>query len=155
MKQLITPKTTTTLALFSLLIIQACQHAPDFTAVRQQVLDLHDKTMAYSERSMNYHIQMDTLHFDHLKQIFPDLDTVAEKKQIAVLEKSLDATDNEMNDWMHAFDADLQNKSPKEALDYYTAEKLKIEQLVSRYEKVMTDADKYLQHVNPAKKVKH
>jgi hypothetical protein len=133
------------------LLLQSCQNQPDYKAVRQQVIDKHDKIMADGERATNNKMKLDTLALSGLKQLKKansTLDTLAEKQTITSLINKLDDADDKMNDWMHAFKTDVEGKTNKEAVAYFNAEKLKVEQLDSVYKVVLKQTDDYLKKLN-------
>ncbi|GAA4336435.1 hypothetical protein GCM10023149_45210 [Mucilaginibacter gynuensis] len=132
-------------------LLQACTNEPDYKESRQKVLDLHDKIMIDGERAMNNKMKLDTLAqtgLSALKKAQPATDTIAIKQQIAVLVKDLDAADDEMNNWMHAFNADVQGKSNAEASKYFDAEMLKVKKVDSLYKKAIAASANYLKQYN-------
>ena len=125
----------------SALLLQACNSGPDYKIIRQQVVDIHDRIMADGEKAMNNKTQLDTLVLKKTSQI---TDTLLERRQIRLLSKNLATVDDQMSDWMHAFKMDFKGKSDAETVNYFNAEKLKVEQLDSLYKKAISESDAYL-----------
>ena len=130
-----------TLILFAM---QACQHKPEYIAVRQQVLDQHDQLMNVGGTAMSLKMSLDSLDLKILKQSHPDLDTVAERGQIASISGSLNDADEKMSDWMHAFHADFKGKSDHETLEYFNGQKAKVATLDNIYKQRVAKARVYL-----------
>lgn len=124
----------------------SCTQKESYKAVRQEVLDEHDNIMMDTEMAFKNKMKLDTLalNLDSLKSIYTDIDTVNEKEQIIQLRNKLIQADDEMNTWMHQFDAELGEKSNEEALAYFEAEKKKVNSLDSLYKAVLKQSDDYL-----------
>ncbi|EHQ31081.1 hypothetical protein [Mucilaginibacter paludis] len=136
---------------FTGLALSACQNDPDYKAVRQQVLDQHDKIMMDGEKAMTFKMKLDTLAMSALakfKQQQPSLDTTAELQQLKTLSKKLNDADERMNDWMHNFKTDVDGKTNAEAVSYFNGEQVKIRQLDSIYKMVLKESADYLKRFN-------
>ena len=131
------------LALFGL---QACQNVQDYKAVRQEVMEAHDKVMMDGEIAITNKMKLDTLaaRLDSLSKIKVISDTLAERKNINALQLKLNHADDQMNDWMHKFDAELGDKSNDEAVLYFKAEKEKVKSLDSLYKVAISESTSYL-----------
>ena len=131
------------LALFGL---QACQNVQDYKAVRQEVMEAHDKVMMDGELAITNKMKLDTLaaRLDSLSKMKVISDTLGEKKNIAALQFKLNRADDQMNDWMHKFDAELGDKSNDEAVLYFKAEKEKVKSLDSLYKVAISESTSYL-----------
>lgn len=132
-------------------IISSCKQNADFKAIRKQVLDQHDQIMIDGERAMNNKMKLDTLAMTGLlkiKEMQPALDTAVEQQHIKAITKQLNAADEQMNDWMHNFSADAKGKNDDEATRYFTAEKIKVQQLDSVYKAVLKASGDYLKKFN-------
>ena len=131
------------LALFGL---QACQNVQDYKAVRQEVMEAHDKVMMDGEIAITNKMKLDTLaaRLDSLSKMKVISDTLGEKKNIAALQFKLNRADDQMNDWMHKFDAELGDKSNDEAVLYFKAEKEKVKSLDSLYKVAISESTSYL-----------
>jgi hypothetical protein len=126
------------------LAFQSCTSEPDYKVTRQEVLDLHDKIMMDGGKAMGLKMQLDSVPLPHLKETNPALDTAAERQKIRGLVQDINNADGRMNDWMHAFDAELTGKSNKQKVDYLNAEKLKVVALDSLYKDVIGRSESYL-----------
>ena len=131
------------LALFGL---QACQNVQDYKAVRQEVMEAHDKVMMDGELAITNKMKLDTLatRLDSLNKMKVISDTLGEKKNIVALQLKLNQADDQMNDWMHKFDAELGDKSNDEAVLYFKAEKQKVKSLDSLYKVAISESTSYL-----------
>jgi hypothetical protein len=126
--------------------LQACQNTQDYKAVRQEVMDAHDKVMMDGEIAITNKMKLDTLagRLDSLKHIKVISDTLVEKQKINAIQLKLNHADDQMNDWMHKFDAELGSKSNEEAVLYFRAEKEKVNALDSLYKAAISESNTYL-----------
>ena len=139
------------LAIVNLFIITSCTRHADYTITRKQVLDLHDKVMAESGRAESEEMQFNTLIKSGLKKIMlnkPGLDTVAAKFQIILLNKTLIAADDQMENWMHTYNNDYKGKTDQETLNYFNTEKFKVAKLDSLYQTTLKSSGDYLKQLN-------
>jgi hypothetical protein len=133
------------------LSLNSCDNKTHYDKVRKQVLDLHDKVMADGGKAENYEMQFDTLLKSGLKQLKisqPSLDTAVARTQIQILNKNLGNADNQMENWMHAYNNNFKGKSDQETFHYFTAEKLKIAHIDSIYNETIKPAYNYLEKLN-------
>ena len=140
-------------AVFGLQLLISCKQKTDYTQIRKQVLDLHDKVMADGGKAEGDEMQFSTLQKSGLKQLKisqPGLDTAAVGEQILLLNKKLANADDQMENWMHAYNDDFKGKTDQETFDYFSAEKLKVEKLDSIYKDALKPADDYLKKLNIA-----
>ncbi len=137
---------TLTILSFAIIIFSSCQPAADYKAARNEVMDVHDKVMVYTEEGISKKMKLDTLitKLDSLYRLKLVSDTLAEKEIIEDLRKKLSHADEEMDAWMHGFQPEIDGKSNAEAASYFKAEKLKIEALDTLYQEVLAESDKYL-----------
>lgn len=126
--------------------LASCTPAESYKTIRQEVLTNHDKVMLDSEMGFKNKMKLDTLFsgLDSLKKLNADLDTLKEKKQINDLRRQLAVADDQMNNWMHRFDAEIGQKSNEEAIAYFKAEKKKVDDLDSLFKKAIRESDDYL-----------
>jgi hypothetical protein len=132
-------------------LITGCKSEPDYKAVRQQVMDLHDKVMGDGEKAVKNRMVLDTLSrvkLKELKQGKPDLDTAEEKSKIILLINKLTKADDNMMEWMHAFQPDIEGKSNGEAVKYFQNEMTKIKKLDGEYKQALDESDAYLKKFN-------
>lgn len=136
---------------FTIIAIQACQTQPDYKAVREQVIEVHDRIMMDSERAMNNKMKLDTLLASGIataKTTNASLDTAAEKQHAATLIKSLEAADDAMTEWMQKFNADAEGKSNIEAVNYFNSEKIKVQKLDTLYQNLLAESGEFLRKFN-------
>ena len=126
--------------------LQACTNEPDFEVVRKEVLDAHDKIMMDGELAINNKMKLDTIatSLDSLSKIKVISDQLSALKKINMLRAKLNHADEQMNEWMHHFKADLEGKSNQEAMDYFVSEKAKIKSLDSLYQVANKESAIYL-----------
>lgn len=149
----ITKKSAAALAILVICtaITMGCKSGPDYKAVRQEVMDLHDKVMEDGEKAMKNRMILDTLSKFKLKAIKAsqtDIDTASEKKNITLLIAKLTKADDNMMDWMHDFDPDIEGKNNEEAVKYFQGEMTKIKKLDSEYKQALNESDAYLKKFN-------
>jgi hypothetical protein len=128
--------------------LQACKHKPDYKAIRQQVVDVHDSIMREDEVLMSDKAKLRGLGtpagLKNLKLEMPALDTSDEKAKITTLTIQLDSVSNAMSDWMATFNPDAQGKNNEQAVAYFAAEKVKVMKLDSIYHSVLKKAGDHL-----------
>jgi len=137
--------------LIGLILIGSCKNEPDYKVVRQEVMDIHDKIMVDGERAIKNKMVLDTLSKTKLKELnqaHPELDTLAEKIQIAKLVEKLSQADEMMMDWMHEFQADIEGKTNEQAVTYFKGEMVKVVNLDQFYKEVLKESDAYLKKFN-------
>jgi len=135
-----------TLVCFLTLGLLACKNGPDYKVVRKEVLDAHDKVMLDGEVAITNKMKLDTLaaSLDSLVKIKVISDTLVERQKITALQAELNHADEQMNDWMHNFKADLEGKSNDEAAIYFKSEKEKVKSLDSLYQGAIKASEAYL-----------
>ncbi|KEQ28261.1 hypothetical protein N180_01100 [Pedobacter antarcticus 4BY] len=124
----------------------ACKNGADYKVIRQEVLDAHDKVMLDGEVAITNKMKLDTLgtSLDSLVKIKVISDTLVERQKITALQAELNHADEQMNDWMHNFKADLEGKSKDEAAIYFKTEKEKVQSLDSLYQEAIKASEAYL-----------
>lgn len=138
-------KTLTTL--ITIACFAACTPSESYKTIRQEVLADHDQVMMDSEMAFKNKMKLDTFasRLDSLKKLKNDLDTLKEKEEIDKLRKQLAQADDQMNNWMHSFEAEIGQRSNDEAVAYFKGEKKKVDDLDSVFKKALKDSDEYLQ----------
>lgn len=142
---------TAVTAICSLIFITSCKNKADYQTARKQVLNLHDKVMADAGKAESNEMQFNALLKSGLKQLKlnqPALDTVAGRTQITALNKELGNADDQMENWMHAYNNDFKGKTDQEALDYFNNEKTKVLKIDSLYKGALKSSDTYLKQLN-------
>lgn len=125
-------------------MLQACSNSADYKSTRKEVIDMHDKIMMEEGRAMINKMKLDTLMkvgFKHIAHQQPGIDTVQEKQHISALIGQLEQAGDEMNDWMHAFNPDVEDKTEDQAVEYFKAEKIKLQKLDSLYNKAISESE--------------
>jgi len=128
----------TMLCLISALLF-SCKTEPDAKAIRQEVLNIHDKLMIDGEKVIKNKMKLDTLLVSDRVKHAPD--SVVQKQKINDLISRLNAADEKMMDWMHFFKDDFKGKTAEEDLDYYKSEMVKIRAVEDGYIKVTRESD--------------
>jgi hypothetical protein len=131
----------------AMISLAACSHSENYKEIRQEVLTDHDKVMMDSEMAFKNKVRLDTLavRLDSLKKVNTSLDTLQEKVQINKLRAQLAQADDQMNNWMHQFDAEIGKKSNEEAVSYFKDEKKKVDDLDSIFKVVLKQSGEYIQ----------
>jgi len=142
---------TVLLSVCSFVLIISCNNKSDYTITQKQVLTLHDKVMNEAGRAEGNEIQLKSLlkaGFKTAKLNQPNLDTAAVRAQILTLNKNLSYADDQMENWMHAYNNNLKGKTDEETLSYFNSEKVKVEKLDSLYQSALRSAGDYLKQSN-------
>ena len=122
--------------------LSSCKTEPDSKAIRQEVLNIHDKLMIDGEKVVKNKMKLDKLLVsDQIKLV---QDSVLQKQKINDLIIRLNAADEKMMDWMHFFKDDFKGKTEQEDLDYYKSEMVKIRAVEDGYIKVTRESDSLL-----------
>jgi len=133
------------LGLLTVLFI-SCKTEPDAKAVRQEVLNIHDKLMIDGEKVIKNKMKLDTiLVSDRIKL---SADSALQKQKIVDLITQLNAADEKMMDWMHFFKDDFNGRTEQENLDYYKSEMVKIRAVEDSYIKVTRASDSLIRMYN-------
>ena len=120
-------------------LLFSCKTEPDAKAVRQEVLNIHDKLMVDGEKVVKNKMKLDKiLTSDQVKLA---QDSLLQKQKISDLITKLNAADEKMMDWMHFFKDDFKGKTEQEDLDYYKSEMVKIRAVEDSYIKVTRESD--------------
>lgn len=128
-------------------LLFSCAEAPvDYKAERDAVMKIHDAVMADHGVIVKNQMAIDSLlqNISAFKLRFPALDTAHE--QVLMQEKiaKLKLAEEMMNDWMHQFNPDIEQKSNDEAVAYFKAEKIKITLIDSLYKAEISASNSYL-----------
>ena len=120
-------------------LLFSCKTEPDSKAIRQEVLNIHDKLMIDGEKVVKNKMKLDKLLVSD--QIKLAQDSILQKQKINNLIIRLNAADEKMMDWMHFFKDDFKGKTEQEDLDYYKSEMVKIRAVEDSYIKVTRESD--------------
>lgn len=132
---------------FAALVLGACSNSEtQVKKMRDEIMTLHDKLMERSEIITRNKLQMDTLqnNLSAFAGSMPGLDTVATKQELQVIGKRLQMADDEMSDWMAAFDPVQEGKSEPEKKKYFEAEREKLYRLNSMFDTALSQSNDYL-----------
>lgn len=146
---------STVAVLCALAAFQACKQQPNYKAIRQQVVNVHDTIMSEDGKLMADQSMLKSMitpaSLTALKKAY-DIDTAAEKLKATTLIHRLDSVSNAMSDWMNQFNPDVQGKNARQATDYFGMEKVKVSQLDSSYKVLLETTGEYLRkfHLKPA-----
>ncbi|NII82838.1 MULTISPECIES: hypothetical protein [unclassified Pedobacter] len=124
---------------FITVLFISCKTEPDAKAVRQEVLNIHDKLMIDGEKVIKNKMKLDTLLVSDQIKLSPD--STKQKQKISDLITRLNAADEKMMDWMHFFKDDFKGKTEQEDLEYYKTEMIKIRAVEDSYIKVTRESD--------------
>ncbi|QNR86528.1 hypothetical protein H9N25_09105 [Pedobacter riviphilus] len=124
---------------FITVLFISCKTEPDAKAVRQEVLNIHDKLMIDGEKVIRNKMKLDTLLVSDQIKLSPD--STKQKQKISDLITRLNAADEKMMDWMHFFKDDFKGKTEQEDLEYYKTEMIKIRAVEDSYIKVTRESD--------------
>src|ERR1700761_7915573 len=109
---------TSILAFSVLTTFQACKQQPDYKAIRQQVVSIHDTIMKEDGKLMADQSILKSMiapaSLIELKKAY-NIDTAAEKAKAGELIHRLDSVSNAMSDWMNQFNPDVRNKNAEQA----------------------------------------
>lgn len=131
------------------ILLSTCKTEPDAKAVKEEVLNIHDKLMIDGGKVMTNKMKLDSV----LK--FGKMKSPQDSVKIADLIENLNQADERMMDWMHGFKDDFKGKTELEDLNYYKSEMVKIRKVEDDYIKVTKASDSALKeyHVVPAPKM--
>jgi inactivated superfamily I helicase len=128
------------------LAFTSCKQQADYKATRDQVIKVHDVVMADHGKVVDQQLKLGEMlkNMSAVKANNPQLDTLKEKDSISVVRDRLNVAEEAMNTWMHEFEPDVTGKSNDEAVAYFEAEKLKIQQVDSLFKAELKRAEAYL-----------
>ncbi len=124
--------------LFTLLILSACtDQKKEENALKNEVLDLHEKVMAEDEKAMVNKMKLDTLLIK--------ADSLSINKQTArTLDANLNDVANKMGDWMRKLNLDNAGKSHDDIMNYWKQQKVQVKHIDSLYVNAITESDNYI-----------
>ena len=135
--------------IWTLMTIIACggsgkgdsKHIEDeLVSLEQEVMQIHDESMAYMEDLNNYHKKV----VARLKEQVPAEDSLL----LVQARDQLAEADSLMWDWMYAYKKPLDGTPSDEVRAYFESEKLKIKIVEQRMKSAMDEADKLLRKEN-------
>jgi len=123
----------------SFVFFNACKTEPDTKAIKEQVLNIHDKLMIDGEKLIKNKMKLDTLMLKIPK------DSLMQREQLDSLIKQLNAADEKMMDWMHFFNDDFKGKTDQEEIAYYKSQMVSIRAVEDAFIKTIRVSDSVLQ----------
>lgn len=125
------------LAFAAVILFSCAGKKAEKTAIRDSLMQIHEKVMAVDERATNNHMKLDTL----LKQAnFADKDTAL------LIGKKLTAAEDAMSSWMNNF-GEKPNLTDEEAIAYLRAQKKLMMAIDSQLNIAVKESDIYLKKV--------
>ncbi|PWS28973.1 hypothetical protein DHW03_03825 [Pedobacter yonginense] len=118
--------------------IASCKTEPDSSAIRTEVLNIHDKVMIDGEKVIKNKMKLDTLLLAEKAKQSPDTTKIVD------LISRLNKADENMMDWMHFFKDDFKGKNEDENLAYYKSQMIKIRAVEDGYIQVTKESDSVL-----------
>ena len=132
--------------IFFVLAFASCKQQSDYKASRDEVIKVHDVVMADQGKVVDQQLKLENMlkNMSALKAQYPDIDTIKEKDSIIVVRDKLNVAEEAMNSWMHNFEPDVTGKSNEEAIDYFEAEKRKIQKVDTLFKAELKRTAAYL-----------
>lgn len=132
------------------LIATACSAPSGNMQLQQEVIAVHDSIMPKMGTFVRDNMKAESLlsSMDSLKKADPAIDTALEKEKLRALQTNLQAANESMTDWMHAFDPVQENKEPAEITSYLQEELKKIQALKESFVKVEEESKQVLEKYN-------
>lgn len=128
----------------------ACQPKAEVHNIKAETMKLHDLVMAEHGKIIDNQMKIDTLltSLTELKSKFPTIDTLAEKAEMVKIMADLVKAEEQMNDWMHNFNADFKSQSDTATNNYYQKEHDKIAKVSELYQLEIKKSSTYLSKFN-------
>lgn len=128
------------------IVAVACKPKADVKTIKEETMKLHDIVMAEHGKIIDNQMKIDTLiaSLGELKSKFPNIDTLAEKTEMAKIMADLVIAEESMNDWMHNFNGDFTNKADTAVFNYFKIEHDKIAKVNELYQLEIKKSSTYL-----------
>jgi hypothetical protein len=132
------------------IVAVACKPKADIKTIKEETMKLHDIVMAEHGKIIDNQMKIDTLlaSLGKLKSKFPNIDTLAEKTEMAKIMADLVKAEEKMNDWMHKFDGDFKSEADTAVFNYYQKEHDKIAKVNELYQTEIKKSNTYLSKFN-------
>lgn len=132
------------------IIAVACKPKADVKTIKEETMKLHDIVMAEHGKIIDNQMKIDTLlaSLGELKSKFPNIDTLAEKTEMTKMMADLVKAEENMNDWMHNFEADFKSEVDTAVFNYYQKEHDKIAKVRELYQTEIKKSNTYLSKFN-------
>ena len=106
-------------------------------ALRDSLMQIHEKVMAVDEQATNNHMKLDTL----LKQ-----GNLLDKDSAAMLSKNLSTAEDAMSSWMNHFE-EKKEWTDEETIKYLRSQKRLMLSIDSQLNKAVNESDRYLKKI--------
>jgi len=126
-------------ALSLLLFITACNEKDNSTKqLQNEVIAIHDEVMPMMSTFAHTSIKIDSIlnNWETIKLENSEIDTAEEKAKLINLKNEIEASNDAMNDWMHELNLDFESMSEAEAQEYLQNERLKVQEIDTRFKAV-------------------
>ncbi|HVS91558.1 MAG TPA: hypothetical protein VHE59_05975 [Mucilaginibacter sp.] len=127
-------KLTPVILLSAMLFFSCHDDTKQENALKNDILQIHDKLMAGDDALMQSKAKLDSL----LKLKTKD------SLDVKAIDKQVSAADDAMESWMHQFQPDQSGKSHDEVIKYYSEQKKQIMAVDSQMNAAVASANKYL-----------
>jgi len=138
-------------ALSLLLFITACNTKDNSTKqLQDEVIAIHDEVMPMMATFAHTSIKIDSIlnNWETIKLENPEIDTAEQKAKLINLKNEIEASTDAMNDWMHELNLDFESMSETEAQEYLQKERLKVQDIDTRFKAVAEESTSVLNIFN-------
>jgi len=138
-------------ALSLLLFITACNTKDNSTKqLQDEVIAIHDEVMPMMATFAHTSIKIDSIlnNWETIKLENPAIDTAEQKAKLINLKNEIEASTDAMNDWMHELNLDFESMSETEAQEYLQKERLKVQDIDTRFKAVAEESTSVLNIFN-------
>jgi len=138
-------------ALSLLLFITACNTKDNSTKqLQDEVIAIHDEVMPMMATFAHTSIKIDSIlnNWETIKLENSEIDTAEQKAKLIKLKTEIEASNDAMNDWMHNLNLDYDNMSEAETHEYLQKERLKVQDIDTRFKVVAEESTTVLSLYN-------
>jgi len=138
-------------ALSLLLFITACNTKDNSTKqLQDEVIAIHDEVMPMMATFAHTSIKIDSIlnNWETIKLENSEIDTAEQKAKLIKLKTEIEASTDAMNDWMHELNLDFESMSEAEAQEYLQNERLKVQDIDTRFKAVAEESASVLSIFN-------
>ncbi|TCK85278.1 hypothetical protein [Albibacterium bauzanense] len=138
-------------ALSLLLLITACNTKDNSTKqLQDEVIAIHDEVMPMMATFTHTSIKIDSIlnNWETIKLEHSEIDTTEQKAKLINLKKEIEASNDAMNDWMHELNLDYESMSETETQEYLQNERLKVQDINTRFKTVAEESASVLSIFN-------
>jgi len=138
-------------ALSLLLFIAACSTKDNSTKqLQDEVIAIHDDVMPMMSTFAHTSIKIDSIlnNWETIAFENPEIDTAEQKAKLLNLKTEIEASNDAMNDWMHELNLDFENMSKEETQEYLQNERLRVQDIDTRFKAVLEESKSVLSTFN-------